>query len=264
MTHQETQKTSPPPGDDPGELAVDLAALAALEDILHISARLALDLFARRDTMTVEAKSADQWVSEADLAIERVLRRELGHKFGDIAVLGEELGGSDGRNGWVLDPIDGTSNFLRGLPFWGVSVALMRAGQPILGGIAIPTLGICATAAKGRGLRLNGQAIPRPAPASVARTVAIGENGYWNGDEREEEADRLRQAGYDVVRYRSACVALALCALGHLDGYSEFGLKIWDIAAGWLLCTEAGLAVVTDSLGEHRVTIHAIREDNQG
>ncbi|EPN20953.1 inositol monophosphatase family protein, partial [Pseudomonas syringae pv. actinidiae ICMP 18804] len=97
---------------------------------------LAMAYFNDRHTLDITTKSAQDLVSRADFEVEQLLRAELGKHFPDDAILGEELGGEFITDGWVIDPIDGTGNYLRGTPLWGIAVAYMSAGVPEIGVVA--------------------------------------------------------------------------------------------------------------------------------
>ena len=238
---------------DPLGLAAEasgLADLVVLEAIVADAGAEALRLFERAEALDVSLKGPSQYVSVADLRIEAMLRERLTAAFGETGFIGEEGGGDFTGDGWVVDPIDGTSNFIRGLPLWGISVGLMRQGQPIMGVIAMPAHALTVSAASGAGLRLDGRPIGRRSPHGLPPTFAVGENPTWDRADIERTATDLRVAGYDVVHYRCASGALALSALGRLDGFVEHHLKLWDIAAGWIICEEAGMNVCVSTRGD--------------
>ncbi len=191
----------------------------------------------------VESKGRGDYVTEVDRESERVVVGILRDTFPDLPVLAEEAGGDLLETGWVVDPLDGTTNFSRGFPMVGVSVALLAAGQPVVGAVHAPFLGLTYTAMAGDGahdqsgerLRVSGrepgQAVvstgfPFKSPPRVPRLV------------RTLEAVLGRVE--DCRRPGAASLDLALTAAGVFDGFFELGLKVWDIAAGALLVTEAG------------------------
>lgn len=214
-----------------------------LEEIIGRAGEIARGLFDRRDEFLVDEKSPGQFVSDADRQIEGFLRKELACEFGECPVIGEEYGGTFDGNGWVIDPIDGTSNFLCGIPLWSISVAYMQGGEPLLAAVFAPAMNVLVASGKGQGLRKNGEPFRRRDGISAVPTYSIGENTVWRRDEIRKTTEGLRQEGIEVVRLRSASYSLSMVAQGQLDGFIEEHLKLWDIAAGWLLCLEGGVPV---------------------
>lgn len=211
--------------------------------IAEAAGKQALTLQQSLDDLRIETKGPGDFVTEADHRIQHGIEAELKSAFGDQRFLGEEGGGGPITDGWVVDPIDGTSNFLRKLPLWGVSIAWMEQGEPVVGAVAMPALDEVVCAAKGAGLYLNGERVDRHLSFDQVGTVAIGENKTWSHVESESVAAGHRSRGCDVLRFRCASVSLAFTALGRLDGYAERYVHLWDIAAGWILCAEAGIVV---------------------
>jgi myo-inositol-1(or 4)-monophosphatase len=215
-------------------------ALAIARD----AATLACDYFAKLGKLSAVTKSPSDFVSEADLQVESAIRAQLTEHFPGENILGEEQGGDVQDNFWVIDPIDGTSNFLRGLPLWGVMLAYVREQRPIVGVIVLPMLGIEASAALGDGLWLNDAPYQRQVYQSDARVATMGDNRFWARDQRMLAEHMLRAADFGIAGYRSASVSLAYVALGMTDGYVENCLSLWDLAAGAVLCQEAGLEAI--------------------
>lgn len=211
--------------------------------------------------LQAEEKAPGDFASEADRAVEYAIRAALRAEFGDVAMIGEEAGGAldAAASGWAIDPIDGTSNFLRGLPLWGVSIGLLDRGISIAGAVALPEFGMTITAVRGGGARLNGALIPLAPPATGGKLIALGENDYEPGTETDHRAETLRREGYAVVRYRCAVFALMSAALGRLDGYIEHGCCLWDIAAAAVICREAGMDVAVSEIAPGRYAIDARR-----
>jgi myo-inositol-1(or 4)-monophosphatase len=196
-------------------------------------------------------------VSEADLASERAIRELLAARRPDDGFVGEEGGSADGTSGldWVVDPLDGTVNFLFGIPQWCVSVAVRDAAGTRAGAVYDPNRGELFTATRDGAARLSG-------PEGV---VAL------RGSEREELASAMVATGFaydakvraaqatvlaravprvrDIRRFGSAALDLAWTAAGRFDAYFERTVKPWDIAAGALICERAGLRVL--DLAEH-------------
>jgi len=192
----------------------------------------------------IEEKSKNDYVSEADRAAERAVRAELAHRFPGIGFVGEE-GGAHGDPvlRWIVDPLDGTLNFVQGLPHWCVSVALWDAEGPVVGCILDPLRNDLFEATRGGGARWNGHPMavsrqPGMDGAFLATGFAfqLGERfPLWNRALQQvwPRAKGIRRAG-------SAALDLAYVACGIYDGFFELGLKPWDMAAGALLVKEAG------------------------
>jgi myo-inositol-1(or 4)-monophosphatase len=228
----------------------------------HIAAPatdLALSFARRRELIAINKKGPGDFATEADRSVETAIRDALYRELGEVPIIGEEHGGSldQSLSGWVIDPIDGTSNFLRGLPLWGISIGRLELGEPTHGIIVLPEFGIALTGIRGFGTRYNGKLISAPPQRSPVKTLAIGENEFEPGSVTDEFAEQQRQRGFDVVRYRCAVFSLASVALHRLDGYVENGCCLWDIAAGWIVCHEAGVAVKVATVGNNRYAVSA-------
>lgn len=229
--------------------------LAAAHRIVIEAADLALAAFADRGRLAWRTKQPQDFVSQADEQVEGMIRRRLAAEFPGDAVRGEEGGSgnaADASTGsgtstsdadrWFIDPIDGTSNFLRGSALWGISLGLVRAGRPALGMIAFPALGLLVGAELGSGLYSDGQPALRDATFDTVRLASVGD-----ADVDFEQAlaltGCLRRAGWVAQNYRCTTLGLAYSALGRLDGHLQHRAQAWDIAAGLVLCAEAGLEV---------------------
>ncbi|HWV87965.1 MAG TPA: inositol monophosphatase family protein [Capillimicrobium sp.] len=191
-------------------------------------------------------------VSEADLASERAIREVLRARRPDDGVLGEEgTGDVAGTTGlrWVVDPLDGTIDYLYGIPQWCVSVAVEDDAGAVAGVVFDPLRDECFVAARGEGASLNGRALPAGRagdPPPLAQALVATGFGY---DSRVREAQGARVAALlpsvrDVRRAGSAALDLCWTALGRHDAYYEWGVQHWDHAAAGLVCREAGLDVV--------------------
>jgi len=216
--------------------------------IVEAAGAVARHFFLQRTQLAMHAKGPRDFVSEADLAVERVIRERLGLAFPGEAVMGEELGGELASCCWLVDPIDGTANFLRGSPLWGISLGLVVEGEPVVGAIHYPILGMSIGAALGHGLVCNGQPMRRDVPFPEVRAVAMGENAHWDASEIARLGQTLRQQDWSVASYRCATIGLGFAALGYVDGYLERHTSLWDIAAGIVLCREAGLETRVDGV----------------
>jgi myo-inositol-1(or 4)-monophosphatase len=192
----------------------------------------------------VKSTSTDL-VSEADLAAEKAIREVLAEACPDDAVMGEEGADTPGTSGrrWIVDPLDGTINYLYGLPAWCVSVACEG-----LAGVVFDPLGdelFASPAAPGQPATCNGVPLARTAPESLAQSLVATGFGY-SREVREAQAPivaGLLPQVRDIRRAGSAALDLAWAAAGRLDAYYEYGVRPWDIAAGTLLCAASGLQV---------------------
>lgn len=220
--------------------------LSAAERIAEKSGNLARTYFNNRHALDMEAKETMDFVSEADRAVEEEIRRLIQEEFPEDGILGEEGGGELGDRSWIIDPIDGTSNFLRGMPYWGVSIGFAVDGKPQVGAIAFPALNMILSAAQGRGLFKNGEKIQRDVRFGDVRFVGIGSSRLWDDEERAMLDRHLREQKWAITELRCSTIGLGFSALGFIDGYLEKYTNIWDIAAGAVLCQEAGLEVRLD------------------
>jgi len=192
----------------------------------------------------VNHKGAADLVTEVDLAAEKEIIAILSRAFSGHRVVGEESGVGEGESDyiWWIDPIDGTTNFVHGYPFYSVSVALEYRGESIVGIVYDPTRNELFQAVKGRGTFLNGT----PITVSMVETLndSLLATGFpYDRSRRKEALDLaagLLKRVQGVRRDASAALDLAYVAAGRLDGFWEFGLKPWDTAAGRLLVEEAG------------------------
>ncbi len=196
------------------------------------------------DALNVFEKSKQDYASEVDSQAEAEIIRELRKAFPDYAILGEESGAmGKGRYTFVIDPLDGTSNFLRGFPHFCVSIALVENGEPIHGVVYDPMRNELFTASRGAGALLNDKKI------RVAERKDLNGAFLITGFPPRERArlaphlatiQVLLAEAEDIRRTGSAALDLAYVACGRADAYFEAGVKPWDIAAGMLLVREAG------------------------
>lgn len=200
----------------------------------------------------VHAKAAGDWVSEADLASEDAIRAVLERATPDIPVLGEERGGTRAERGWLVDPLDGTTNFLHEFPAVGVSVALVDGGRPVVGAVHAPLLDERFLAAEGLGATRNGVRLTVSARPPARAIVATGLPFRGHKPRLTQYLpvfERILRATEDVRRVGAASLDLAWTAAGVWDGYFELNLGPWDLAAGAVLVREAG-GIVTDWSGD--------------
>lgn len=199
---------------------------------------------ARLDSLTVVEKARQDYASEVDGLAEREIIRELKRAYPDYAILGEETGQTGkGRHTFVVDPLDGTSNYLRGIPHFCVSIALVDNGEPTDAVIYDPLRNELFCASRGSGAVLNDRRLRLNTQRELPGAILV--SGF-PPRERKRLAPQLKAIeillaeAEDVRRSGSAALDLAWVAAGRCDGYFEAGVKPWDIAAGILLVREAG------------------------
>jgi myo-inositol-1(or 4)-monophosphatase len=186
-------------------------------------------------------------VSDADREAERAVRNLLGAERPDDGLLAEEgshAPGSSGRR-WLIDPLDGTINFLYGFPAWAVSVALEDAGGVAVGVVYSPVHAETFSAVRGEGARLNGRPLRVREPRAL-ESAMVATGFSYEAARRAEQAEvirRLLPSARDIRRAGAAALDLAWLAAGRVDAFYERGLQDWDSAAGGLLVREAGGAV---------------------
>ena len=207
------------------------------------------------DQVQVEEKGRGDLVSIIDRRSEETIRRVLLEKFPDHAVLGEEFGRAGGQSEfeWVIDPLDGTANFVHGLPQFAVSIALLKAGKPEVGVVYNPVVDDWFTAARGQGAQWNGRKMRVNAQRDASRAF-VGTGFPFKFPDKLALQYRYVEAALqefsDVRRLGSAALDLCFVACGRLDAFFEMGLNPWDMAAGILIAQEAG-AIVTDFAAGH-------------
>ncbi|MGE5617587.1 MAG: inositol monophosphatase family protein [Candidatus Woesearchaeota archaeon] len=184
--------------------------------------------------------------SEADLAAESAIRRRLAERRPDDAILGEEEGATgQGELRWVVDPLDGTVNYLFGIPAFAVSVACEDAEGALAGVVLDPVRDECFAATRSGPPTLNGLVISGSRQSELATAMVATGFGY-DADVRARQAEvvaRVLPRARDIRRFGAAALDLAWCACGRWDAYYERGVKPWDVAAGALICRRAGLEV---------------------
>lgn len=211
--------------------------------------------------LTIESKQRNDFVSEVDRQAEHAIIDILKRAYPDHQFLGEESGDSgqaDSAYRWIIDPLDGTTNFLHGLPHYSVSIALEYQGRIELGVIYNPSNQELYTAERGGGAFLNNRRI-RVAGLRNLEGALLG-TGFPFRLEQDLDAylktfRALHGPLAGIRRAGSAALDLAYVAAGRLDGYWEFGLRPWDIAAGVLMVREAG-GVVVDPAGKEEFMIN--------
>jgi myo-inositol-1(or 4)-monophosphatase len=240
-------------------LAVRSATITVMIRACFAAAKALKRDFGEVEQLQVSEKGPGDFVSRADIMAERTLRKELERTRPDYGFLGEEgteIKG-DGRNRWIADPLDGTTNFLHGVPHFAISLALEREGEIIAGVIYQPISDELFWAEKGNGafidtpnarsrrLRVSGRKEPtRGLIGTGIPHIARGDHPAYL---RKLEAVMAKTAG--VRRWGAAALDLAFVAAGRYDAFFEYGLAPWDVAAGLLLVQEAG-GLISDVTGQ--------------
>jgi len=193
-------------------------------------------------------------VTAADIESERVITQTILERFPDHNILGEE-GGDQGRSSswlWVVDPIDGTTNFSRHIPYFSTSIAVYRDGRPVVGLVASPSVNEVFHAVEGQGSFLNDVAIQASTATDFQKAVMITGFYYERSSNIGLTLDGIaafyRRNIMGVRRFGSAALDLCYLAAGRAEGYFEIGLNAWDFAAGAFIAQQAG-ALVTDAWG---------------
>jgi myo-inositol-1(or 4)-monophosphatase len=226
--------------------------LRAAEDAAAAGGTIVAEHFG--STGNAREKAPGDWVSDVDTGSEVAVRESLERDWPSLPVFGEEGGGVRGDVGWLVDPLDGTANFLHGFPAVGVSVALVEHGVPVVGVVHAPLLGITYTACRDGGAFSNGEQITVSGRDPERAICATGFPFRTKADRLDEYLPVFEAAlrrFEDLRRAGSASLDLAWTAAGVFDGYFEQALGPWDVAAGALLVREAG-GVVTDWSGDDR------------
>jgi myo-inositol-1(or 4)-monophosphatase len=199
----------------------------------------------RLESVSVMQKERFDFASEVDRAAEAEVVRELKRSYPDHAILAEESGAIAGtsRFSWVIDPLDGTSNYLRGFPHWSVSIAQLERGEPVNGVVYDPLRDELFAASKGSGATLNERKIRVTQRTNLDGALLATGFPFRQREHLPAHLDMVRSLlveAEDIRRTGSAALDLAYVAAGRTDGYFEIGLKPWDMAAGALLVREAG------------------------
>lgn len=224
------------------------ARYAAAQQVAHKAGELARELFAKRDSLIVENKGAQNFVSRADRAVEDFIAGKLAAAFPGDAFLGEESSASfhgSPEHVWVVDPIDGTHNFLRGLRYYCVSIAYVEQGKTEIGVIYDPEHDEMFYARRGDGAWRHhageqGRIAVSACAALKEALLGIGHHDRFPEPRHLALRHALMDAGAATRNLGSGALQLAYVAAGRLDGFVELSLNAWDALAGLLLVEEAG------------------------
>lgn len=202
--------------------------------------------FGEVQNLQVSVKGPSDFVSQADLKAEKIVRDELMKARPTYGFLGEEGGeeiGTDGAHRWIVDPLDGTTNFLHGIPQFAVSIALERNGEIVAGVIFNPATDELFTAERGGGAFLNDRRLRVAARRALSDCVigcGVPHLGRSNHGKFLVELRHVMGEVAGMRRFGAAALDLAYVAAGRLDGFWEADLSPWDVAAGLVLIREAG------------------------
>lgn len=215
--------------------------LAEAERIVRKAGRLARHHFANVAELRVERKGIQDYVSAADREVETVIHDELARAFPGEAFLGEEGGGEVADSIWVSDPIDGTTNFLREIPLYGISLAFVRDRETEVGVIYLPQLDEMYAASRSGPATLDTKPIQvRPSTALHEALVVIGYDPSRPYEQFFGYLGRLLESKCEFRRFGSATLALCMVASGRVDAFWQQHLKPWDALAGLLIVERAG------------------------
>lgn len=226
--------------------ATPAALLALATDLARRAGAVALQMRVGVETLPTKSSPTDV-VTQADQAVERLLVDAIRSARPEDGVLGEEGASDDGTSGlrWVLDPIDGTVNYLYGIPQWAVSIGIEDASGPLVGVVFDPSKDELWQAVRGVGSTLNGVGLRCSEASTLAQSLVATGFGY---DERRRAAQSrvlptLLPAVRDIRRQGAGALDLCAVAAGRVDAYYEQGLSPWDLSAGGLIAREAGARV---------------------
>ena len=228
-----------------------MGTLEFIEETLQLTAVELKSRFGGNNN--VREKKDTSLVTDADLASEKIVLDRIRKYYPDDAIISEEAGyhgvnRTPGQHVWIVDPLDGTSNFANGFPFFSTAIARCRFTpdnriEVVSGGIGDPIHDKRYLAERGKGAHCNGKKISVQAPRPLANCFLVTGFYYTKGDNLDHAIDRFRavaQICQSIRRDGSACLDLAYVASGVYDAFWESGLALWDMAAGSLLVSEAG------------------------
>lgn len=223
------------------ELDAVSARLAFCTDLIRKAGDLARQGFEKQAHGGVMTKGPQDFLTETDLAVEKFIRAQLAEAYPEDGFFGEETGKADGAALWIVDPIDGTANFARGVPHYCIAIAFAKAGRVLFGAIYAPSTDEMYLAQAGQGATRNGRALSVASTENPEHaTLELGWSNRRGNAEYLEILSVLLEAGVNVRRASSGALALAYVADGRSDGYAELHMNPWDCLAGQLMVAEAG------------------------
>lgn len=222
-----------------------------IKEVIPIVREAGKALLERRGADSIREKGTSDFVTEVDCAVQKAVCDELALRWPDIQFMGEERDNSDidfSRPYWVLDPVDGTTNLIHDFHASVISLALVIDHEPRFGIILNPYADELFTAVRGQGAYLNGKPIRVSGAKSLSEALVFTGTAPYRRNEAEENFRRIMRVylnSHDVRRFGTTALELCYVSCGRADGYFEFGVKPWDIAAGILILREAGGEAVT-------------------
>ena len=214
--------------------------------------------FGEVENLQVSVKGPGDFVSQADKKAEKILHMELSRARPGYSFLMEEEGeivGDDPQHRWIIDPLDGTTNFLHGIPMFAISIALERQGQLVAGLVFNPVMDELFTAERGNGAFMNDRRLRVAGRRDMYEAViGTGVPHIGRGDHGKylKQLARMMPEVAGIRRMGAAALDLAYVAAGRMDGFWEEGLHPWDLAAGAIIIREAG-GYITNETGDHNV-----------
>ncbi len=220
--------------------------------LLQFAKKLAYDagkmaLTYQKKGFSVSTKSSDiDLVTDVDKICDEFIVQTITTHFPDHSILSEESGLKEGTGDykWIIDPIDGTTNFAHGLPLFAVSIAVVHKGQPIIGVVEIPALGETFWGQQGKGAFIGMKPIKVSQVGDLKKSLLATGFPYDRNGSRYKKTmelfDQFYAAGQGVRRFGSAALDLCFVAAGRFDGFWEYDLQPWDVAAGKIILEEAG------------------------
>jgi myo-inositol-1(or 4)-monophosphatase len=216
--------------------------------------------FEQLDKVEIEQKGTNDFVTNVDISAEQAIIETLRKSYPDHTIIGEESGvlkGKDDDYQWIIDPLNGTTNFVKGIPHFAVSIALKVKGKLDQAVIYDPIRGELFSASRGKGAQLNGFRIRVKQHKELSGSILA--TGFPFKQKQHTKAylkmfETLFMKSSDIRRAGSPALDIAYVAAGRVDGFFEIGLKPWDSAAGELLVIEAG-GLMTDFTGNHNHSV---------
>ncbi|MEM9014718.1 MAG: inositol monophosphatase family protein [Pseudomonadota bacterium] len=242
--------------------------ITIMQDAAHQAAKQMRRDFGELEALQVSRKGAADFVTAADLKAEQAIYESLSKarpKYGFVLEERGEISGTDNSNRWIVDPLDGTTNFLHGLPHYAISIALERDRQPYAGVVFNPATDELFWAEKGEGAFLNNRRLRvsgRKDPSEALFACGLPFKGMSGREQALSETQAVLSQTAGIRRFGSAALDLAFVAAGRFDAFWERGLNSWDIAAGAVLVREAGGIVSEIDGGRQFLTAGSILASN--
>ncbi len=213
----------------------------AAKDVALCAGKKAREFFRDFKNLKVDQKSLQDPVSEADRAVETLILEKLKKMFPEDSFLGEEFGGDPEESVWIIDPIDGTANFVKGIPYFCVSICFLQDNEAKIGIIYDPMADELFTAVKGKGAFVNDRQIQASRCSDFSLSLfGLGSSRRTSSEKYYKTVSALMDTTCEYRKLGAGALMLAHTAAGRLEGYFEAHLNSWDAMAGLLICREAG------------------------